>query len=246
MNIYKKMTVLLLSTSVLVGCKTTLFSEHLACNDETGLTLVNQLIQDHLNQSLDQNLKRLIGDGAIKDLDPAKLKLSAKSIVFKTSDSRTEFIDPNSPKIRCAIDLSVTIPMDLIKKSDEARDKLQKISTSQQADELDLYLDQGKINLVLAYVLQPTDKKDKVLAEITNFNQLNQVVADTLTYAFLQPQIEKNLIHLKEEQKQQQFQQHRANLVQEAYTALETQNATSEAEYAAQEAYDAAYHASDE
>lgn len=66
-----------------------------------------------LEKSLERELKLLIKDGS--DLDPAKLKLSAKNIQFSLADSRTDFIDPNSPKTSCSIDLTVTVPSDLIK-----------------------------------------------------------------------------------------------------------------------------------
>ncbi len=52
----------------------------------------------------------------------------------------------------------------------------------------------NKINLTLEYVLQPTDKGDKVLAQIKNSSDMQTLVSDTLTYAFLKPQIEKNQV----------------------------------------------------
>lgn len=36
------------------------------------------MLNDNLEKSLERELKLLIKDGSIKDLDPAKLKLSAK------------------------------------------------------------------------------------------------------------------------------------------------------------------------
>lgn len=239
MKIYKKILIITISSTALMGCKNSLFSQHIACNDEQGLALVDQVIQQRLNQSLDQDLKTLIEKGQIKDLDPAKLKLSAKTISFKMSDSRTEFIDPNSPKTSCAIDLNVTIPSDLITKSDEVRAQLSQDSTSQQADSLDLFLDHGKMDLVLEYVLQPTDKKDKVLASVQNFHAVNQVISDTLITAFLKPQIEKNQIQMQE---QQHLKEQRQAAVERASAALEAQQAVEAASAAAVEAaYDASY-----
>lgn len=136
----------------------------------------------------------LIKDGSIKDLDPAKLKLSAKNIQFSLADSRTDFIDPNSPKTSCSIDLTVTVPSDLIKKSDEARSKVDALSVEAQANNLGVNYENNKINLTLEYVLQPTDKGDKVLAQIKNSSDMQTLVSDTLTYAFLKPQIEKNQV----------------------------------------------------
>ena len=101
----------------LVGCNS-LFTKHVKCDDEAALGLVTKVLQDDLEKSLDSELKALIGNRSIKDLDPAKLKLSAKNIQFALTDSRTDFIDPNSPKTTCSIDLVATIPSDLIKKSD--------------------------------------------------------------------------------------------------------------------------------
>lgn len=152
------------------------------------------MLNDNLEKSLERELKLLIKDGSIKDLDPAKLKLSAKNIQFSLADSRTDFIDPNSPKTSCSIDLTVTVPSDLIKKSDEARSKVDALSVEAQANNLGVNYENNKINLTLEYVLQPTDKGDKVLAQIKNSSDMQTLVSDTLTYAFLKPQIEKNQV----------------------------------------------------
>ncbi len=54
--------------------------------------LVTQVLNDNLEKSLERELKLLIKDGSIKDLDPAKLKLSAKNIQFSLADSRTDLL----------------------------------------------------------------------------------------------------------------------------------------------------------
>lgn len=221
MKVYKKILTISAVALSLTACKSTLFSDHISCDDESGLALVQQIINDDLNKTLDQELKSLIAEGSIKDLDPAKLKLSAQSVNFNLLDSRTEFIDPNSPKTSCSIDLTATIPSDLVKKSDEARVKVERMSTTAQAEELGLDFDNGKVSLVLEYTLQPTDKKDKVLATLKNTQALNVLVADTLTYAFLKPQIEKNEIKLNQEIKKQQSQAQRSYVAEEATYAAE-------------------------
>ena len=42
--------------------------------------LLKQEVQTQLEKSLDVNLKELIRNGSIKDLDPAKLKVMAKNL----------------------------------------------------------------------------------------------------------------------------------------------------------------------
>lgn len=219
MKLHKNFLIITLLAASLTACKTDVFSNHISCQNEDGLALVQQIIIDDLNSSLDHELKGLIANGAIKDLDPAKLKLSAKNLTF--TDSRTEFVDPNSPKTACAIDLSVMIPSDLVKKSDDARAQVERSSTDLQADDLGVNFENGKIDLVLEYTLQPTDKGDKVLATLKNTQSLNTLVSDTLTYAFLKPQIEKNQVKLKDANKKQ--------------AALEQLSAQQEAVYAASE-----------
>lgn len=180
---------------------------------------------------MENQLKSLISEGAIKDLDPAKLKLSAQSINFTLVDSRTEFVDPNSPKTTCSIDLSTVLPSDLVKKSDEARAKVDRYSTEGQASDLGVDFENNKIKLTLEYTLQPTDKGDKVFALVKNSNNINTLISDTLTYAFLKPQIDKNEIKLKEAQKKQIADAtYEANQAQ--YEAnLAAQEATAAAEY---------------
>ena len=193
MKLNNKILIAFTSSLALTGCDK-LFSNHVKCDDESATSLVTQVLNDNLAQSLERELKLLIKDGSIKDLDPAKLKLSANNIQFSLADSRTDFIDPNSPKTSCSIDLTVTIPSDLVKKSDEARSKVDALSVEAQADNLGVNYENNKINLTLEYVLQPTDKGDKVLAQIKNSSDMQTLVSDTLTYAFLKPQIEKNQV----------------------------------------------------
>lgn len=193
MKLNNKILIVFASALALTGCDK-LFSNHVQCDDESATSLVTQVLNDNLEKSLERELKLLIKDGSIKDLDPAKLKLSAKNIQFSLADSRTDFIDPNSPKTSCSIDLTVTVPSDLIKKSDEARSKVDALSVEAQADNLGVNYENNKINLTLEYVLQPTDKGDKVLAQIKNSSDMQTLVSDTLTYAFLKPQIEKNQV----------------------------------------------------
>ena len=193
MKLNNKILIAFTSSLALTGCDK-LFSNHVKCDDESATSLVTQVLNDNLEKSLERELKLLIKDGSIKDLDPAKLKLSAKNIQFSLADSRTDFIDPNSPKTSCSIDLTVTVPSDLIKKSDEARSKVDALSVEAQANNLGVNYENNKINLTLEYVLQPTDKGDKVLAQIKNSSDMQTLVSDTLTYAFLKPQIEKNQV----------------------------------------------------
>ena len=193
MKLNNKILIAFTSSLALAGCDK-LFSNHVQCDDESATSLVTQVLNDNLEKSLERELKLLIKDGSIKDLDPAKLKLSAKNIQFSLADSRTDFIDPNSPKTSCSIDLTVTVPSDLIKKSDEARSKVDALSVEAQANNLGVNYENNKINLTLEYVLQPTDKGDKVLAQIKNSSDMQTLVSDTLTYAFLKPQIEKNQV----------------------------------------------------
>lgn len=210
----------------LSGCGT-IFSKHLQCDDESANQLIHTILKDDLNKSLENELKQLIAAGNIKDLDPAKLKLTAQNIQFLTTDSRTDFIDPNSTKTQCSIDLNISIPSDLVKKSDEARSKVDVQNVESQANELGINFTNNKVDLILEYVLQPSDSGEKVFAVLKNTQNINTLVADTLTYAFLKPQIEKNQIRLEEEQKK---------------AAVNT-SVYSDAEYAAQEAVDAAYEA---
>ena len=210
----------------LSGCGT-IFSKHLQCDDESANQLIHTILKDDLNKSLENELKQLISAGNIKDLDPAKLKLTAQNIQFLTTDSRTDFIDPNSTKTQCLIDLNISIPSDLVKKSDEARSKVDVQNVESQANELGINFTNNKVDLILEYVLQPSDSGEKVFAVLKNTQNINTLVADTLTYAFLKPQIEKNQIRLEEEQKK---------------AAVNT-SVYSDTEYAAQEAVDAAYEA---
>ena len=139
---------LILSVTVLglAGCNS-LFDQHVKCNDETANSLIYQVLKDDLNNSLESQLKDLIRQSQINDLDPAKLKLSAQNIQYVLADSRTDFIDPHSPKTTCSVDLTVTLPSDLIKKSDEARNKVDRWSVESQADDIGLDYENNKINL---------------------------------------------------------------------------------------------------
>ncbi|KGT46512.1 hypothetical protein [Acinetobacter sp. HR7] len=239
MKFYKKiLTITAIAISV-TACKSPFFSNHIACDDQDALTLVNNVLKSNLDKSLESELKSLIADGAIKDLDPAKLKLSAQNITFTLSDSRTEFIDPNSPKTNCSIDLSTTIPSDLLKKSDEARAKVEAQLTETQAHNLEVDYENGKINLVLEYTLQPNDKGDKIFALVKNSSPVNTLITDTLTYAFLKPQIEKNQVKLKEAEKKQQSQANRYSATQAAEDAvIAAQEAEAAADLASEEYYE--------
>ncbi|RZG88049.1 hypothetical protein EXE10_04095 [Acinetobacter sp. WCHAc060033] len=191
----KLKTFLIISTLSLAvaGCNS-LTSKHVKCDDEKALGLVQTVLTDDLTKSLDKTLKELIHKGAIKDLDPAKLKLSAKNVQYSLVDSRTDNIDPDSTRTKCSIDLTVSIPADLVKKSDEARAKVDTNTTEYQASQLNLEYSNNKIKMPIVYVLQPTDKGDKVIATVLNTGNLNTLVSETLTYAFIKPQIEKNQI----------------------------------------------------
>lgn len=234
MKLNNKTFFVLISTLALAGCNK-LFSKHVKCDDESATSLVIQVLQDDLAQSLEQELKALIKNGAIKDLDPTKLKLSAKNIQFALADSRTDFIDPNSPKTSCSVDLTATIPSDLVKKSDEARTKVDAVSVEQHANNLGVNYENNKVHLTLEYVLQPTDKGDKVLALLKNISDVQTLLSETLTYAFLKPQIEKNQIRSLEANKAAVQRNNAENI---AYSASnEAIEAADAATTAASEAY---------
>jgi hypothetical protein len=241
MKLNNKILIVLASTLVLTGCNN-LFSQHVKCDDEAALSLVTQMLNDDLAQSLDHELKALIKNGAIKDLDPAKLKLSAKNIQFNLVDSRTDFIDPNSPKTSCSLDLTATIPSDLVKKSDEARAKVNAVSVEDHANNLGVNYENKKIHLALEYVLQPTDKGDKVLAQLKNTANVQTLLSETLTYAFLKPQIEKNQIQNLEASRAATQRNNANNATYDASyeAAAAADTAATEASEAAQEATAAA------
>lgn len=199
-----KNTILLGLLSIsLIGCNS--FDKHIKCDNPEALTLVKDTLVNNLDDALVKELKILISNQSIQNLDPEKLKLSAKNVQFTLQDSRTDYIDPDSPKTTCSIDLAVVIPSDLIKKSDHAREAVNQASTENQADNLGLKYNQGKVNLVMEYVLQPSDKGDKVFAYLKNTAALNTFIADTLTYAFIKPQIEKNQIQAAENLRNQTY-----------------------------------------
>ncbi|MDD2946865.1 MAG: hypothetical protein PHG15_14010 [Acinetobacter sp.] len=234
MKLNNKTFFVLISTLALAGCNN-LFSKHVKCDDESATSLVIQVLQDDLTESLEHELKALIRNGAIKDLDPTKLKLSAKNIQFTLADSRTDFIDPNSPKTSCSVDLTATIPSDLVKKSDEARAKVDVVSVEQHANNLGVNYENNKVHLTLEYVLQPTDKGDKVLALLKNTSDVQTLLSETLTYAFLKPQIEKNQIRNLEANKAAVQRNNAENI---AYSASnEAIEAADAATTAASEAY---------
>lgn len=241
MKLNNKAVFAVLSTLALAGCNNP-FSKHVKCNDESATSLVTQVLQNDLAASLDHELKALIKNGAIKDLDPAKLKLSAKNIQFTLADSRTDFIDPNSPKTSCSVDLTVSIPSDLVKKSDEARTKVDVVSVEQQANNLGVNYENNKAHLTLEYVLQPTDKGDKVLALLKNTSNVQTLLSETLTYAFLKPQIEKNQIRNWEANKAEIQRNNAENM---AYSTgdevIEAADAAAQAAYEATTAASEAY-----
>ena len=193
MKLNKKLLVVTISTLLLSGCNN-VFSKHVKCDDESAMTLVQTVLKNNLNHILENELKDLIKQGNIKDLDPAKLKLSAQSVQYTLMDSRTDFIDPNSTKTTCSIDLSIIIPTEIMKKSDEARNKVNGTSFETQASQLGIDYKDNKIDLVVKYILQPTDNSNKIIASVENTENVQKLIADTLTYAFLKPQIEKNII----------------------------------------------------
>lgn len=244
MKLNNKTLVVFASTLALTGCNN-LFSNHVKCDDESATSLVTQVLKDDLAQSLEGELKALIKNGSIKDLDPAKLKLSAKNIQFSLLDSRTDFIDPNSPKTTCSIDLTATIPSDLVKKSDEARAKVEVVSVEEHANNLGVNYENNKIHLTLEYVLQPTDKGDKVLALLKNTSNVQTLISETLTYAFLKPQIEKNQIKNLEASKAA-VQRNNVNTAtydanNEAIVAADAATDAAQAAVAAAEGYDEEY-----
>ncbi len=244
MKLNNKTLVVFASTLALTGCNN-LFSNHVKCDDESATSLVTQVLKDDLAQSLEGELKALIKNGSIKDLDPAKLKLSAKNIQFSLLDSRTDFIDPNSPKTTCSIDLTATIPSDLVKKSDEARAKVDVVSVEEHANNLGVNYENNKIHLTLEYVLQPTDKGDKVLALLKNTSNVQTLISETLTYAFLKPQIEKNQIKNLEASKAA-VQRNNVNTAtydanNEAIVAADAATDAAQAAVAAAEGYDEEY-----
>ena len=197
MKLNKKILLIAFSTISLTGCDQ-VFSKHIKCDDVNAVELVQKVLKDNLDKTLEHDLKSLINRQVIKDLDPAKLKLSSQNIQYSLLDSRTDRIDPDSTKTTCSIDLTVTLPSDIVKKSDEARAMDNTSSVDEQATKLNLDLRNNKIQMVLTYVIQPTDKGDKVIATVSNSENMNRLTADTLTYAFLKSQFEKNKIRYEQ------------------------------------------------
>lgn len=187
-----KVVSLALIPFTLVACNP--FNKHVKCNDESAVTLITDVLKKDLTQTLENNLKTLIQNDQIKDLDPAKLKVLAQGVQYNLADSRTEFVDPNSPKTTCEIDLTITMPSDLIKKSNQAREKRGEVSVEDAARSTGIHYENNKISMPLTYVIQPTDKGDKILASVKDTEKLQDLLSETITYAFLKPQIDKNEI----------------------------------------------------
>ena len=156
---------------ILHGCSLT-GQKHLKCDDPNAIALLQKNLQEQLEKKLDIGLKDLIKKNLLEDVDTSKLQLSAKSIQFNLMDSRTNHIDPDSPKTVCAIDLTATIPSDIIKKSDSVRNIANTSNTEDQAQKLELDFTQSKAKITLDYILQPSDKGDKIFATITNSDKL--------------------------------------------------------------------------
>lgn len=193
MKLNKKIIAVMITAVSLSACNS-MSSKHVACDDKDAVSIATQVLQENLDKTLSENLKDLITQNYIKDLDPAKLKLSAKSVQFSLVDSRTEHVDPNSPKTECTIDLTATLPSDLVKKADDTRVKLNEVTVAGYADSLGLDYEGNKIKLELMYTIQPTDKGDKILVKLKNQSNMLTLISNTLTYAFIKPQIEKNQI----------------------------------------------------
>ncbi len=111
------------------------------------------------------------------------------------------------------------------------------VSVEQHANNLDVDYENNKVHLTLEYVLQPTDKGDKVLALLKNTANIQTLLSETLTYAFLKPQIEKNQIRNLEASKSAVQRNNAENI---AYSAsdevVEAADAATEAAEAAQAA----------
>ncbi|MDM1761576.1 hypothetical protein [Acinetobacter sp. 251-1] len=197
MKLNKKILLMAFTIMSLTGCDK-VFSKHIKCDDVNAVGLVQKVLKDNLDKTLEHDLKSLINRQVIKDLDPTKLKLSSQNIQYSLLDSRTDHIDPDSTKTKCSIDLTVTLPSDIVKKSDEARAMDNASSVDEQAEKLDLDLRNNKIQMVLSYIIQPTDKGDKVIATVSNSENMNRLTADTLTYAFLKSQFEKNKVRYEQ------------------------------------------------
>ncbi|MDV2439143.1 hypothetical protein QR665_06555 [Acinetobacter gerneri] len=239
MQLYKKNLCILISVLALTGCNQ-FGSKHVKCDDEKAMTTLKEQLAEGLDAALAKELKSLIKIGAIKDLDPAKLKASAKTVQFNLADNRTDFIDPNSPKTHCSLDLSINISSDLVKKSDEARKKVDEISAADQIDEAGLKFENNQIKTVLEYQLQPTNKGDKTIVILKNNAKAEKISSDILLYAFLKPQIEKNLIRKIEENKRGVSNNNAIAAQQQAeYAAAVAVDAATEATYAAEN--DSAY-----
>jgi len=193
-NLHKKVLLIAMLGLTLSACNK-LGSKHVKCADPTVEPLLKQEVQTQLEKSLDVNLKELIRNGSIKDLDPAKLKVMAKNLHYRFEDVRTDFIDPDSSKTTCVISFEATIPADVLKKADDARSKFDKESTAAYAFSKSIDLrDTNKVDLNLEYVLHPTDDGKKVFISLKNFAEVEKLLSETLTYAFVKPQIEKNQI----------------------------------------------------
>ena len=191
----KKLVLLscLFGLPILHGCSFT-GQKHLKCDDPNAIVLLQKNLQEQLEKKLDIGLKDLIKKNLLEDVDTSKLQVSAKSIQFNLMDSRTNHIDPDSPKTICAIDLTTTIPSDIIKKSDSVRNIANTSNTEDQAQKLELDFTQSKVKITLDYILQPSDKGDKIFATITNSDKLTTLLSDTRFYAFIKPQVDSGKI----------------------------------------------------
>lgn len=216
--------------TMLSGCNWT-DNRHIKCDDEKALNLLQTTLKDDLKKNLNGELKSLINENVIKDLDPNKLGLSANQIDYSLNDSRTNFIDPDSTKTKCAIDLTISIPLDLIKRSNDAREKVGQNSVSKEANNANLDFENNKIKLILEYETQPNDKGDKIFVLLHNAQPAQQFISNTLTYAFLKPQIEKNQVKAREETSTNVSTGYDSNAAAEATeAAAEAQAAASDAQ----------------
>lgn len=170
-------------------------SKHVKCTDPAVEPLLKESVQKQVEKSLDANLKQLIQQGSIKDLDPAKLKVMAKNLQYKFEDVRTDFIDPDSSKTTCVVSFEATIPANIVKKSDEVRVQYdaKNMAAAALAKDIDLS-DNNKVSSNLSFVLHPTDDGKKIFLDFNNFVDVKTLLSETLVYAFIQPQVEKNQI----------------------------------------------------
>lgn len=174
-----KFSSILLLPIALSGCGQ--FGNQFTCGDEDSKSTTLEIIKDHMEKAVGERSKDESGNALASS---SAISAALSQLKMTIENIRTTKKDPDSTMQFCSGTLKVVYPLNVLKDADETRSMANLNNIDNLASKSDIKRKADAFEADLEYSVQPTDDGKKVFAQIDNFDDKLNVLAE-ITASYL-------------------------------------------------------------